>query len=164
LGQQSFIFANNWHDKHNQLLKQMGGTAIVAMLETKTRVLRKGKDAHTLGQCAWMLLQGRHGRHTHMVSVHWPYKNMATRGTVYNQQLHYWRDNNKFECPLEIFDEQLEEEIKAWLLLGDHLMIGIDANEDVRTGTVAAMMRRLDLRDLLLDGLLQGTAAPETNV
>jgi hypothetical protein len=65
---------------------------------------------------------------------------------------------------LKLFNEHLEEEIKAWLLLGDHLMIGIDANKDVRTGTVATMMRRLGLRDLLLDGLLQGTDTPETNI
>jgi hypothetical protein len=43
-------------------------------------------------------------------------------------------------------------------------MIGMNANEDVRTGTVATMMRRLGLRDLLLDRLLQGTTAPETNI
>jgi hypothetical protein len=104
----------------------MGGTAIVAMLETKTRVLKKGEDPHKLGRWTWMLLQGRHDHHTHMVSVYRPNKNLTTAGTVYRQQLHHWRDKNKFECPLQLFDKHLEEEIKAWLLLRDHLMIGIN--------------------------------------
>jgi hypothetical protein len=111
-----------------------------------------------------MLLQGRHGHHTRMVSVYRQCKNTATPGTVYNQQLRHWRDNQKSECPLELFNEHLEVEIKAWLLLGDHLMIGMDANKDVQTGKVAAMLRRLGLQDMLLEGLLQSTEAPETNV
>jgi hypothetical protein len=113
LGPQSFIFANNRQDSHNKALKQMGGTAIVAMLETKTRVLTKGEDPHKLGQWAWMLIQGRHGHHTLMVSVYRPNKNLTTAGTVYRQQLCHWRNNNNFECPLKLFDEHLEEEIKA---------------------------------------------------
>ena len=127
-------------------------------------VLNKGEDPHKLGRWAWMLMQGRHGHHPRMVSAYRPNKSLTTAGTEYRQQLRHWRDRNKFECPLKLFDEHLEEEIKGWLLLGDHLMIGINANEDVRTGTVATMMRRLGLRDLLLDGLLQGTEAPETNI
>ena len=164
LGPQSFIFANNRTDDHNTELRQIGGTAIVAMQETKTRVLNKGEDPHRLGRWAWMLIQGRHGHHTRMVSAYRPNKSLTTAGTVYRQQLRHWRDKNIFDCPLKLFEEHLEEEIKGWMLLGDHLMIGIDANEDVRTGTVATMLRRLGLRDLLLDGLLQGTAAPETNI
>jgi hypothetical protein len=158
------MFANNWHDKHNKLLKQMGGTAIVAMLETKTRVLKKGEDTHKLGRWAWMLLQGRHGHHTCMVSVHRPHKNLTTAGTLCNQHLGYWRDKENFECPLKRFDKHLEEEIKVWLLLGDPLMFSMDANEDVRTGTVATMLRRLGLQDLLLEGLFHGTKAPDTNI
>jgi hypothetical protein len=80
-----------------------------------------------------------------MVSVYRLNKNLTTAGTVYRQQLRHWRDNNKSECPLKLFDEHLEEEIKAWLLLRDHLMIQIDGNKDVRIGTVATMMRRLGL-------------------
>ena len=112
----------------------------MAMQETKTRVLNKGEDPHRLGRWAWMLIQGRHGHHTRMVSAYRPNKSLTTAGTVYRQQLRHWRDKNIFECPIKLFEEHLEEEIKGWMLLGDHLMIGIDANEDVRTGTVATMM------------------------
>jgi hypothetical protein len=61
LGPQTFIFANNRHDHHNGLLKQMGGTGVVAMLGAKNRVFSKGEDPHKLGRWAWMLLQGRQG-------------------------------------------------------------------------------------------------------
>jgi hypothetical protein len=39
--------------------------------------------------------------------------------------------------PLEAFDQDLINNIKKWLSSGEQVMVGIDANEDVRSGTFA---------------------------
>ena len=49
LGPQSFIFASNRNDDHNTELRQIGGTAIVAMQETKTRGSEQRRRSTQIG-------------------------------------------------------------------------------------------------------------------
>jgi hypothetical protein len=82
---------------------------------------------------------------------------------VYNQHLRYWRNKGEFECPLTLFDQHFEEQIQEWLQAGEQLVIGIDANEDIRNGQMATMMERLGLQDAVLS-LFPGQSPPETNL
>ena len=51
--------------------------------------------------------------------------------------------------------------METWLALGDHIIIGIDANEDVRKGDVYNTMMELGLQEVILE-LHEGESPPET--
>ena len=110
LGRQNYKWAHNRHDHHNPHTKQIGGTGIVARLAAHPRVVDKGEDTHRLGRWTWMKIEGRHQHCTKVLTAYRPHKNTSSLGTVYNQQLRYWReDQNNFTCPIQLFDTQLEE-------------------------------------------------------
>ena len=50
----------------------------------------------------------------------------------------------------DIFDDDLCSEIEEWLRIGDVIILGIDMNEDVRTGKLARRLKELDLKELIL--------------
>ena len=95
LGPQTFQFAYNQHDRNNTSTKQMGGMGIIARLEARPRVQAKGQDPHKLGRWTWMLMEGRHGTMVRVMEAYRPVKSMVTQGTVYNQQLRHWRDDQR---------------------------------------------------------------------
>ncbi len=99
----------------------------------------------------WMRIQGRHGHFTRVISAYRPNKNTADTGSAYNQQQRYWRNNkSNFTCPLKLFDKQLKELLQEWLHAGDHIVLGIDCNEDARSGAIAKMLRCLGMKDAIL--------------
>ena len=67
----------------------------------------------------------------------------------------------EFDCPLNLFDKQLEDLLALWKLSGDHIILGIDANEDIRSGKINSMTKLLGMRDAVLD-LHDQTEPPET--
>ena len=84
-------------------------------------------------------------------------------GHSYNQQLRYWRDDKGiFKCPIVLFDKHLEEELKTWLLAGENIAVAMDVNEDIRTGKISVIMRRLGLRNVLLQDLFPYLDPQET--
>ena len=93
LGRQNYKWAYNRHDHHNPHTKQIGGTGIVARLAAHPRVVDKGEDTHRLGRWTWMKIEGRHQHFTKVLTAYRPHKNTSSLGTVYNQQLRYWRED-----------------------------------------------------------------------
>ena len=158
---QSYQLSCNSHDVNNHSGQQYGGTGVVALQEAQPRVVEKGTDATGLGRWTWMRLQGRHNQFVRVISAYRPCKNEGSQGTVYSQQLSYWENKKNPECPLKLFDQQLEALIQSWLDLGDHVVLGIDANEDIRTGKVHEWTRNLGLRDAIRD-LHREATPPET--
>ena len=49
-----------------------------------------------------------------------------------------------------IFDNDLVNSIKAWILLGDSIVLGIDANDDVRHSRLTNQLSEIGLRDGIL--------------
>ena len=109
-----------------------------------------------------MRVQGRHGHHTRIISAYRPCKNRETLGTTYRQQETYWTNNNEPRCPIKVFDEQLEALLDLWLTTGDHIILGLDANEDVRSGKIAAMTSKLGMHEAVLR-MHRPSVPPETH-
>jgi hypothetical protein len=159
----TYSFSKNKHEpnKHPSL---WGGTLTIAAGKARARVHGKGgQDNSGLGRWSWLLLQGRHGYFTRFITVYRPCKTKDNLGSAYNQHLRYWRDKGNFECPLIIFDQDLEQQLQEWLQAGEQLIIGIDANEDIRQGQIHTMMDRLGLRDSILS-MFPHQTPPETNL
>ena len=58
--------------------------------------------------------------------------------------------NIKDPDPRKIFDDDICEDIKEWMDLGDNIVIGIGMNDDVRSSTFARRLEQLDLREAVL--------------
>ena len=71
--------------------------------------------------------------------------------TTWNQHVRYFRDHGIVEPhPRAQFNEVLTSFISKTLRKGENIVLGIDMNEDVRTGTLAQQLLSLGLRDLVL--------------
>lgn len=81
-------------------------------------------------------------------------------GSVYCQQQKYFKNEQDDICPREAFTRDLNEEITEWLESGDQLIIGLDANDDMRQGSVASMLRSRRLSQAIM--AKHGPNAPPT--
>jgi hypothetical protein len=64
------------------------------------------------------------------------------------------------EAPREALYEDLYTECAEWMEDGDQLIIGIDANEDVRTGATAECFQALGMREAILEKHSQTSPPP----
>ena len=161
LPRQTHLFAHNTHDKHNQSQYKAGGTFMVALQAAQPRIIQKEVDKSGLGRWTWMRIQGRQGQATTVISAYRPCKNKGHVGTVYEQQQSYWDNKGKHDCPIKLFDKDLKQLIKARLKANDHVILGIDANEDVRSGRFHNTMQSLGLKEAVL-ALHPNSDPPET--
>ena len=150
LGPHPFRFSYNRHDQRKDMV-QWGGTGIILLGEAKTRLFgTMGSDKDNLGRWTWARLQGRHNFFTRIISAYKPCKNTSDLGSSYQQQLTYFRGIGEFRCPLKMFDLDLQGQLQEWLGEGDQIILGVDLNEDARTGPTSKMLRELGLTDVLI--------------
>ena len=129
---------------------QFGGVAITAVDDCSHRVISQGSDPTGLGRWAWMRLEGKSNHHLRVISAYRPVDSTGP-GTVYEQHLRYFTTKFRKTDPRTAFYEDLYEEIIKWKEMGDHLIIGIDANEDVRTGLTSETFRAADMKEIILN-------------
>ena len=70
--------------------------------------------------------------------------------TVYKQHLRYLRSQNDDRDPLKAFEADLEKTLAAWIEDGERILLGMDANQDVRSGSLSRMLAKLGMRDIIL--------------
>jgi hypothetical protein len=89
----------------------------------------------------------------HTVRIATAYRPWDSPGasTVFHQQARGLSANNDHRNPITALLEDLTMAITEWNAAGDHIIIGMDANEDVRQGTVHDMFAALGLREGILD-------------
>ena len=85
-----------------------------------------------------------------MVSVYRPCEAPGAT-TTYQQQLRQLRHHTVEFEPRAALYEDLFMECTEWMDEGDQLIIGIDANEDVRIGATAEFFQTLGMREAILD-------------
>ena len=156
-----FKISLNAHEKNDDLV-QYGGTGIVLMDEAKPRMFGKmGSDPSNLGRWTWAKIQGRHGYFLRVVAAYQPVVNNADTGSACQQQKRYFRHKESWECPRKLFVKDLKHQLQEWLEEGDHIIVGLDANDDVRKSPIQKMFRELGMRESILD--MHPADPPETN-
>jgi hypothetical protein len=70
---------------------------------------------------------------------------------VYQQHTRYFLAHQTEREPRSAFYEDLYDAIEDWFTQGDQLVLGIDANKDVRTGQTLEFARTLGLREVILE-------------
>ena len=121
------------------------------------RVIDQGTDPTGLGRWAWLRLAGRQGHHLRVISAYRPVDN-GNHGSVHAQQQRHFTRNLRDTIPRQAFYDDLFDEITKWKTLGDHIIIGLDANEDVRTGMMYETFRSLGMTEIILK--LHGHRSP----
>lgn len=79
---------------------------------------------------------------------------------MYNQQKTHFLDNGEGECPRTFFTTQLINEIATWIQDGEHIVLGIDANEKINNSKMDLELKAIGLIDILK--LSHGTHGPPT--
>ena len=76
-----------------------------------------------------------------MISGYRPNPDATDRtGTVYSQHERHLRAIKAFREPRRAYIKDLETELDRWIEEGNLIVIGIDANDNIRTGDVNAMI------------------------
>jgi hypothetical protein len=81
--------------------------------------------------------------------------------TVYAQQNAYFNTINRDICPRHAFLKDLEVDIKTYLDIGDHIMVMLDGNSNMRKGGLFNSFMQLLLREVIIHR--HGNLGPATH-
>ena len=141
--------------------RQYGGTGVTITEDLRSRKSSHGADPTKLGCWTWIRIYGRNGEATVFVSAYRPCKNITGISTVLSQQERYFQGEGSDPDIHKQFIEDLTTAIGRMRDNGDHVVLGMDANEDIRTGSVT-----LALEDVgMLEGMIskhRGASVPAT--
>ena len=139
------------YNRHDSSTKRtlFGGTAQIATGAFSHRANKSGADETGLGRWVWTLFTGKNNVKLRVISGYRPNPDQSDRpGTVFSQHERYLRTINDFRDPRRAFIKDLETQLDIWIEEGDLLVIGLDANDNVRTGAVNAMLQSKGLTEV----------------
>jgi hypothetical protein len=144
------VFAHNTTELNTTDEIQYGGVGIVATQEIANRIISTGRDPKRLGRWTWIRIQGKEGHTTRIATAYRPWESPGA-STVFHQQARGLSKTGDHRNPIDALTQDLADAINEWKEAGDHIIIGMDANEDVRTGDINALFEGLGLREAILD-------------
>jgi len=129
------VTSNNLMEKKPSLC-QRGGTCAIAVSQVSHRVLRTGKDPSKLGRWTWIEFGGRDNYLSRFYCAYRPGKKppKTKLTTVVDQHLRYIGKQNLQTTPIEMFDNDLINELNEVLSQGVNVVLAIDVNENVENG------------------------------
>jgi hypothetical protein len=110
------------------------------------RVTGQGEDNSGAGRWVWQDLLGTKGSKIRIVTAYCPVKNESSLGSTWNQQTTL---GPLFVNPIDKFVTDLTTELELCLDLGLHLLLMIDANQDVRSSILAKKLGQLGLQEVV---------------
>jgi hypothetical protein len=124
------VFAHNTTELNTMDTIQYGGVGILATQELAHRCIGTGRDPTNLGRWAWIKIQGKEGCTIRIATAYRPWESQGA-STVFHQQARGLSQKEDHRNPINTLMEDLAQAINEWKESGDHIIIGIDANEDV---------------------------------
>jgi hypothetical protein len=143
------VFAHNTTEPAITDAIQYGGVGIVATRELAHRIISQGRDPTNLGRWVWIRIQGKEGHTVRIATAYRPWESPGA-STVFHQQARGLSNTGDHRNPRDALMEDLAQAITVWKEAGDHIIIGMDANEDVRSGIVDTVFSSLGLREAIL--------------
>jgi hypothetical protein len=144
-------FAFNDTELEDTELSQWGGVGICTTGDLTKFQKGSGKDATGLGRWTWTTLEGKQNHRVQIISVYRPVDGDGPQTVFAQHKRFFQREQGLNRDPRTAFYKDLYEQMIPWLDDGDHIILGIDANEDVRTGDTKEFCRSLGLKDMILD-------------
>jgi hypothetical protein len=140
------------------LVNLSGGTVVFTINDFVHRVANRGQDP--LGRWSFTTIHGKHNRVIKIIAAYRCIKNYHGALSVWNQQRYLLDLQNCTEDPIDKFVKDLIMLIGQSLDAGEHVVLGIDVNKDVCTGTFQGKMKELGLFDICVHK--HGIDAPPT--
>ena len=134
-------------NKHENFTRRnYGGTITMAVGEVADQVALTGEDDTGLGRWTWLLIEGKKGKRTRIVTGYQPCKSREGQLlTVYQQHRRYLQSIRDPTEPRKAFIRDLSQTLRQWREEGDSLIVMLDANEDIRGGRIAQVFKQPDL-------------------
>ena len=156
------ITAHNTHENFHR--DQVGGTAVLGVGRICDLISDKGSDPTGLGRWSWIKL-GRGRISTRVISAYLPWKpNKRSKGhTVWEQHTRFFQKQGDLRYPSTIFIEDLVTQLKQWTTQGEHILLTIDANQNIYSGHLAASLRRDHLNIQCLMEQATGERVPNSH-
>ena len=126
---------------------QAGGSGLTLGDDLNSRRTDSGLDPTGLGRWAWTKITGKSGFETLLISSYRPNNNRRDSGSVWHQHRRYFLTQGDDRDPIVAYDQDILHCLQGWLDAGLHIILGIDANEDVRNGTLARQLLTLGLQE-----------------
>lgn len=159
------ILSNNRHVRASASYYLPGGTALTVDENFRSHQTIDGNGTNKigLGRWNWIWLRGKEEICAGYISVYKPCENKKDSTTTWKQQVYYFQTIKFLTEPgtRELFDNDLHEELKKWIELGDTIVLGIYMNEDARTSSLAQKLKPLQLKDTVLS-LHHFSSPPDT--
>jgi hypothetical protein len=136
---------------HNQNQKcdsvtQWGGTAQISQGQAAFRVMESGRDPTRLGRWVWTLYRGKGNRRLRVVTAYRPCKkNDSSPYATWTQHRNYFRGKKLEREPRTAILEDLQTEINGWTSAGEHVVLMMDCNEDVRSVAITNFLNACGL-------------------
>ena len=154
---------------------QPGGTAIVATNTLSGYIKNTGVDYRKLGRWSWMLLEGEPGHRTRIIQVYSVGNNKSTElGSVYQQSLRCIQTNDLRSrsdprrpiSPKDLLTVDLLEQLRTWKKQGDRMVVMMDANDHILTGSLgkALVSQKWDTGLEEVSHRAWGNVAPNTYI
>ena len=152
-----YLFKNSssllaYNTTETQLLAspfQAGGSGILLGDDLNSRRTDGGLDPTGLGRWAWVKITGKGGFVTVLVSSYRPTNNRRDAGSVWHQHRRYYLSQGDDREPISAYDHDLICTLQGWLDEGHNILLGMDANEDVRHGNLALQLQALGLQEAI---------------
>ena len=127
--------------------RQFGGTAILATDNLAHRITSTGRDPTGLGRWTWMKIQGGTAV-IRIISAYRPVHGIGPE-TVYAQHARNLPPQSNCD-PREDILQQLYTHIQTWMTNGEHIILCMDANEDIRDNRIRQFHLSLNLTEAIL--------------
>jgi hypothetical protein len=95
-------------------------------------------------------MEGKEGHHIRFITAYRPCQSGGA-SSVSQQHSRAMAVQHDFRNPRTAILEDLAKVIQEWKMVGDHVVLGMDTNEDVKKGEVNTIFTALGLREVILD-------------
>ena len=124
--------------------------------------MESGRNPTRLGRWVWTLYRGKGNRRLRVVTAYRPCKkNESSPYATWTQHRNYFRGKKLEREPRNAILEDLQTKINGWEGAGEHVVLMMDCNEDVRSVAITNFLNACGLRDIVLEW--HGGDAPRTH-
>jgi len=142
-------FAHNTTFPGSRVCKY-GGTALFSIDKAAHCAFQRGSDETKLGRWCWTRYKGKNG---HTLTVITAYHPNPPGGpiTVYAQHNNYFNSIRDGRCPRVAFLQDLASLLQQILSKGNHIILMLDGNCDMRQSDLKVTLTQCDLREVLIE-------------
>jgi hypothetical protein len=140
-------------------VKQWGGTALFSLDQAAHRVVEKGSDNSQLGRWCWTKYMGKNNHLLRIYSAYCPNPPVGP-GSVFSQHRSTLLLRGDSRNPRVAFEVDLCKELSEVLSAGEHVILMLDGNADMRDSFLSTAFQSVHLKELILHR--HGNQGPST--